>query len=269
MHRGYVQAPWGQIHYAETGRGDTVLLYPNRPRSRVVYYRLAELLASQFRVVIIDPPGFGMTDPLPQPFEVADLTTTSLTLLDALGVDRFYMSGHHTGATVCVDMAVRVPGRVMAVAPTGLLLLTDEEKRGRLDGSLWAPAAGNPSVEDGSHFQLFMKKYPPKAPEDLDFLDAWVLDTLGSDAAQRPSADAVYRYDERSHFPHIAVPTLYIQSAGPGEPGTLQRMAQAQELTPGSRLEIIEGGDVHFIHHRADEVGALLIEFFSAARATA
>lgn len=266
VHKGYVAAPWGQIHYVETGEGEPVLLYPNRPRSSVIYRRLATILAGRYRVVIIDPPGFGPSDPLAGPVEVDDLSTAVITLLDTLGIDRFRMSGHHTGAAVCVDLAVRIPERVVAIAPSGLLMLTEEERRGRLDGTLFSPAAGNPPKPDGSHLLPFLKKYPPVPPEDLAFLTDWILDTLGSEPHQRPSADAVYRYDERARLPQVKAPTLFVQSSGPGEPPTLQRMADAQALTSGSRLEIIEGGDVHFIHHRADELGALLLDFFAAAR---
>lgn len=267
MHRGYVEADWGQVHYVEAGEGETVLLYPNRPRSSVVYRRLAEILADQYRVVIIDPPGFGASDPLPPSLDVPDLSRAVLTLLDGLGIERFRMSGHHTGATVCVDLAVTVPDRVVAIVPSGFLLLTEEERRGRLDGTLSSPAAGNPPQTDGSHLQPFLKKFPPTPPEDPDFLTDWIVDTLASEPYQRASADAVYRYDERARLPKVTVPTLYIQSSGPGEPPTLQRMAEAQALTPGSRLEIIEGGDVHFVHHRADEVGRLLLNFFAEIEA--
>lgn len=261
--KGYVPAPWGQIHYVELGQGEPVLLYPNRPRSSVIYRRLADILAAEYRVVVIDPPGFGASDPLPAPLEVGDLSTAVITLLDALGIDRLRMSGHHTGATVCVDLAVRIPDRVVAIAPSGLLMLTEEERRGRLDGTLFSPAAGNPPKPDGSHLLPFLKKYPPLPPETLDFLTDWIVDTISSEPHQRPSADAVYRYDERAMLPQVKAPTLFLQSSGPGEPPTLQRMADAQALTPGSRLEIIAGGDVHFIHHRAEEVAALLIDFFA------
>lgn len=265
VHKGYVDAQWGQIHYVEMGEGEPVLLYPNRPRSSVIYRQLAAILASRYRVVIIDPPGFGPSDPLPAPVEVDDLSTAVITLLDALRIDRFRMSGHHTGAAVCVDLAVRIPDRVVAIAPSGLLMLTQAERRGRLDGTLFSPAAGNPPKPDGSHLLPFLKKYPPVPPEDLAFLTDWIVDTLASEPHQRPSADAVYRYDERARLPQVKAPTLFVQSSGPGEPPTLQRMADAQALTPGSRLEIIEGGDVHFVHHRADELGALLLDFFTAA----
>lgn len=261
--KGYVDAPWGQIHYVEAGAGEAVLLYPNRPRSSVIYRRLAAILAAQYRVLIMDPPGFGASDPLPAPLEVDDLSAAVVTLLDGLGVDRFRMSGHHTGAALCVDLAVRIPERVVAIAPSGLLMLTEVERRGRLDGSLFSPAAGNPPRADGSHLLPFLKKYPPVPPEDLDFLTDWIVDTLASEPHQRPSADAVYRYDERARLPRIQAPTLFVQSTGPGEPPTLQRMADAHALTPGSRLALIEGGDVHFIHHRADELGELLLDFFA------
>jgi pimeloyl-ACP methyl ester carboxylesterase len=265
MHRGYISAPWGQIHYAEAGRGVPVVLYPNRPRSWIIYQRLAELLAGKHRVVILDPPGCGASDPLPSPIELGDLTRATLTLMDGLGIDRAHISGHHTGATVAVDIAAYHPERALSIAPSGLLLLTAEEKAARLDGSAFSPAAGNPPKEDGSHLDTVLAKYPPKPPEDLSFINDWTIDGLVSEASQAALAMAVYRYDERSALARIAVPTLLVQSLGPGEPGSLQRMADAQRLVPGSRLEFVDGGDVHFIHHRADELAPLLLQFFTQA----
>ena len=265
MQRGYVNTPNGQIHYAEIGSGTPVVLYPNRPRSWVIYRRLAELLSVSHRVVVLDPPGCGASDPLPDPIEIADLSAVTVAVMDGLGIEKAHISGHHTGATVAVDLAARLPERVLSIAPCGLLLLSDEEKAGRLDGSAFSPAAGNPPREDGSHLQMIMKKFPPQPPEDLPFINDWIIDGLVSEAQQAALAKSVYRYDERAALPTIGVPTLFVQSLGPGEPGTLQRMAQAQGLVPGSRIVYIDGGDVHFIYHRADELGALLLVFFADA----
>lgn len=268
MRRGYVDAAWGQIHYREAGSGPAVLLYPNRPRSSVIYLRLAELLADRHRVVIIDPPGFGGSDPLEPPFEVADLTGAVVTLLDALGIERVRMSGHHTGATICVDLAATAPERVAAIAPSGFLLLTDEERQGRLTHTSPSPAYGNPPQPNGAHLLPLLKKFPPVPPEDLPFLNDWIIDGLVSEPNQVPSADAVYRYRERDMLPLISAPTLFLQSRGPGEPPTLQRSESVLDLVPGSRIEYFDGADVHFIHHRADEVAAVLLDFFANADAS-
>jgi pimeloyl-ACP methyl ester carboxylesterase len=267
MRRGYVDAAWGQVHYLEAGAGPAVLLYPNRPRSSVIYRRLAGLLATSYRTIVIDPPGFGASDPLPEGFEVAGLTASVLTLLDALGVDRVRMSGHHTGATICVDLAARHPDRVACIAPSGLLLLTDDERAGRLAGRLPAPAAGNPPQQDGSHLLPFLRKFPPQPPEDLAFLNEVIVDNLVSEPNQEPSAHAVYRYPEREHLARVRVPTLFLQSSGPGEPPTLQRAQEVLDLVPGSQLVTIDGGDVHFVHHRAPEVAQVLLDFFAKAGA--
>jgi pimeloyl-ACP methyl ester carboxylesterase len=263
MRRGYVDAPWGQIHYREAGSGPAVLLYPNRPRSSVIYLRLAELLAARHRVIIIDPPGFGGSDPLTPPFEVADLTRAALTLLDGLGIHAARVSGHHTGAAICVDLAANHPDRVAAIAPSALLLLTDEERAGRLNHTLRAPAYGNAPQENGAHLLPLLKKFPPVAPETMDFLNDWIIDGLVSEPHQVPSADAVYRYPERDYLPQVKVPTLFFQSKGPGEPPTLQRMEPLVDIVRGSRIHIVDGGDVHFIHHRADEIAPLLLSFFA------
>ncbi len=266
MHRGYAEAPWGQIHYREIGHAQApaVLLYPNRPRSGVIYERLAALLADRYHVLVIDPPGFGGSDPLPGHFEVPDLTGAVLTLLDDRGVEQVRMSGHHTGATICLDLAATHPERVVAIAPSGTLLLTDEERAGRIDGSAFAPAAGNPPREDGSHLRAYLNKFPPQGDEDLAFLNDVIIDNLVSEPHQMTSAQAVYRYPERERMTGITVPTLFVQSVGPGEPDTLQRADEVLGLIQGSRITYVHGGDVHFIHHRAAEVASVLHEFFAS-----
>ncbi len=267
MQRGYVTAPWGQIHYAETGEGTPVVLYPNRPRSWVIYQRLAGLLSGSHRVIIIDPPGCGASDAFEGTVELTDLTAATLRVMDGLGVERAHISGHHTGATIAVDLAANHPDRTLSIAPCGFLLLTEQEKKARLDGSLFSPAAGNPPQPSGAHILPMLKKFPPVPPEDLPFLNDWMIDNLTSEAAQSELAKAVYRYDEIAALPRIDRPTLLVQSTGPGEPGFLQRMSIAHELIPGSRLEFIEGGDIHFIHHRASELSVLLLDFFATADA--
>jgi pimeloyl-ACP methyl ester carboxylesterase len=269
MKRGYVDAPWGQIHYRQAGSGPAVLLYPNRPRSSVIYSRLAGLLAAHCRVLIIDPPGFGGSDPLTPPFEVPDLTRAVITLLDELGVDTVRMSGHHTGATICVDLAATHPERVAAIAPSALLLLTDEERKGRLDHTLKAPAYGNTPQENGAHLLPLLKKFPPTPPEDMGFVNDWIIDGLVSEPHQVPSADAVYRYPERDFLVQVTAPTLFFQSTGPGEPPTLQRMQPLVDVVPGSRIYLVDGGDVHFIHHRAEEMAPVLLDFFATADSSA
>jgi pimeloyl-ACP methyl ester carboxylesterase len=263
MERGYVKAPWGQLHYFETGAGpETVFLYPNRPRSIVIYRRLADILGSRYRVIAMDPPGFGMSDPLPEPFEVEDLTRASVIVLDALGVDRFFASGHHTGALIAVELAASQPDRVKAIAPCGTPLWTQEERDARTAGTAKVAASGNPPKEDGSHLLPFIKRYPPKPPEDLRFLTEWMLDTIASEPYQYPSMMAVNRYREDRRMPLVKCPTLFMRSSGPGEPATLQRAEEAAKLVPNSRVAVIDGGDVHFIHHRADEVAKLMFDVF-------
>ncbi|HEU0103415.1 MAG TPA: alpha/beta hydrolase [Mycobacteriales bacterium] len=269
MKRGYVDAPQGQIHYAEAGSGSPVVLYPNRPRSWGIYRRLAGLLADRHRVVVLDPPGCGGSDPIEGTVELADLSATTLRVMDALGIGRAHVSGHHTGATVAVDLAARHADRVLSIAPCGFLLLTDEEKARRLDGSLFSPAAGNPPQPNGAHLLPMLKKFPPTPPEDLAFLNDWMVDNLVSEAHQAELARAVYRYDEVSALGQVTAPTLFVQSTGPGEPPFLQRMDKAHALVPGSRLAFIEGGDIHFIHHRAAELAPLLLELFAGADASA
>jgi len=55
-----------QLYYEDTGRGDTVLLMPGWAGNIVEFYELRQELASGFRVIAVDLPGSGRSQPQPR-----------------------------------------------------------------------------------------------------------------------------------------------------------------------------------------------------------
>jgi pimeloyl-ACP methyl ester carboxylesterase len=184
------------------------------------------------------------------------------------------------------------PERVAALAPTGYSYRTHEERSALVREQPAAPSMHlgghkNPvSTEltsDGTHLSriwqlatsmLYHGKgapgtvmFPPEnlPSEDLEFVNDWIVAYLQSIHNQVPTLQAVRRYDPDARLPLVKAPTLVIQSTGPFEPRFLQRADMVQKLIPGSRVATIEGGDIHMIHFRAEELGAILLEFFRTA----
>src|SRR5690349_1658080 len=73
--------------------------------------RVLPLLAHERRVVAMDMLGFGMSPPVPAPQTIERVALGAFALLDALGVARAAVLGHHTGAAVALEMAAREPER--------------------------------------------------------------------------------------------------------------------------------------------------------------
>lgn len=105
-----------QIHLHEFGAGPPVLmLHGGGPGASGLsnYARNIDALATRFRVLVPDLPGYGGSSKgvnSEDPF--GDLAAAMLALLDALGIDRAHVVGNSLGGACALRMALEQPGRV-------------------------------------------------------------------------------------------------------------------------------------------------------------
>ncbi|MFI6706799.1 alpha/beta fold hydrolase [Nonomuraea sp. NPDC050478] len=193
---GYARTPLGQIHYAECGTGEPVLLLHQTPRSWDEYREVLPLLGAGHRAIAMDTLGFGASAP-PAEHTIEAYADGVLAFMDALGLETAAVAGHHTGGVIAVEVAARAPGRVSRLVLSSTPLVDAEARRRR---------EGRPQVdhvterEDGSHLvELWAGRagfYPPGRP---DLLARFVRDAL----AARPGlagghrAVAAYRMEDR------------------------------------------------------------------------
>jgi pimeloyl-ACP methyl ester carboxylesterase len=288
--RGYVDTAHGQLHYRAIGAGPAVLLMHQAGRTGAIYDRVAAVLASDFRVIAIDLPGFGASDPVPLPCTVGDVCDVVVQALDGLGIDSVHLSGHHTGAVVAGELALRHPQRARSFAPSGYPLY---RVSGEPEPSATAPGPittiGGHSVpvaaelrSDGSHllrlFQraqamLFYSKlslgqtgtvmlpFEHLEQADLQFINDFVSDGLQAISAAG-MLGAVRDYDSLSALPRLTVPTRFIESSGALEAVVCQRAQALSALVPGSDTAVIENGDIHITYTRARELSEILRSFY-------
>ena len=107
-----------------------------------------------------------------------------------------------------------------------------------------------------------MLPFEDLSPEDLAFVNDFIVDGLKAFPSGRPTLEAISRYDLEARLPLVEAPTLIIESTGDLEPALLQRAAVAQQLLPGSRIAKIPRGYIHMIDSRAGELSRILLDFF-------
>lgn len=111
------------IHVSEAGSGYPVLLlHGGGPGASGVsnYSRNIEALASQFRVIVPDLPGYGRsTKGVKRSDPFGDLAEAMLALLDALGIERAHLVGNSYGGACALRMALDQPKRVSALVLMG------------------------------------------------------------------------------------------------------------------------------------------------------
>ena len=99
MSRCLLDSRMGQVHciVAGEGAGVPLLLLHQTPRSVDEYAEVLPLLARERRVIALDTPGYGCSDRVPGQPSIADYAGAAIDVLDALGIERATVVGHHTG----------------------------------------------------------------------------------------------------------------------------------------------------------------------------
>lgn len=116
--------PSARIHYTSTGEGPPILLLHANPGDGRDFDAVIPELAERHRVLALDWPGYGRSDPPAHPdtVSVAFLERVLGEFVDALGLPPALLIGNSVGGNVAVRLAAQRPERVRAlvlVAPGG------------------------------------------------------------------------------------------------------------------------------------------------------
>lgn len=200
-----------EIRVQSLGKGPALVMCHESPRSSSALLPLAKRISDRFTCVMVDTPGFGLSDALnmARP-EIPDFAGLLLDVTEALGLDRVPYYGTHTGAAIAVDAAVQAPDRISAAILDGYAIFTAEERdrllasylpafRPALDGGLaawlWARVRDQftafpwNQVGDGSKLGF--------GPPSLEAMQRVVDDFLLAGDHYRAGYSAAFRYD---HF---------------------------------------------------------------------
>lgn len=262
VRRAFADLSCGQIHYAACGHAQAapVLLLHQSPRSWAEYRDVLPLIGRRYRCIAMDTAGFGDSAAAAAPASIEQWAGIAVELLDALGIRRAHVVGHHTGGVIAIELAAgfadRVHGLVLSSTP-----YTDEAfRRARAEGPPIDQVA--PST-DGSHLAALWKKrqafYPPRRP---DLLEAFVLDALkvGGRLEEGHRAVASYRMEDR--IAKIVQPALIVRATD--DPFAAPHAAQLQAHLPHALTVDIAGGMVPLPDQLPDAFAAAVTDFLDA-----
>ncbi|WP_049571601.1 alpha/beta fold hydrolase [Nonomuraea sp. SBT364] len=244
---GYAGTPFGQIHYAECGRGEPVLLLHQTPRSWDEYREVLPLLGRTRRAIAMDTLGFGASARPPE-HSIEAYARGVLALMDALGLDTAAIAGHHTGGIVAIEAAGLAPGRVSRLVLSSTPLIDAEARRARRDRP---PVDHVEEGADGSHLTALWAGragfYPPDRP---DLLARFVRDALAvwPDVELGHRAVAAYRMEDRLGL--VRCPVLCVGASA--DPYAFPELEALAGRLPGARTAVIEGGMVPLEYQAAE-----------------
>lgn len=262
IRRAFADLADGQIHFAASGsqQAPAVLLLHQTPRSWAEYRHVLPLLGRHYRVIAMDTMGFGDSAAPPWPASIERWAGVAAQLLDALGIARAHLVGHHTGGVIALELAAALPHRVH-----GLVLSSTPYT----NAAFRLERATRPAIDhvepssDGSHLAALWRKrqgfYPAGRPE---LLEAFVSDALKArgelDDGHR--AVAAYRMEERITLVHA--PTLLIRA--PADPFASKHAAELQIHLPHARLVEIDGGMVPLPDQLPEAFANAVLEFLDS-----
>jgi pimeloyl-ACP methyl ester carboxylesterase len=254
MKKAYANTPSGQIHYLTEGEGRPLLLLHQLPLSSDEYREMIPAIGKRFQALCIDIPGYGHSDEPDRYYTIEDYASSVIQFLDALNIGKASIVGTHSGAAISVEVAAAYPERVDRLILNGCPYLPPEERKARLADPKYDPMK---IEKDGSHLIKIWEKARGWSPHsDPLYWHRWVVDCLNS--GERDAHQALFRYEMEKRLPLIKCPILLIYGT---EDFLYSRMKDTEELIPGCKTKVIEGGGFILGYERAGEFSEAILEF--------
>ena len=261
IRRGYADTSRGQVHYAEcvpppgSSRLPVVLLHQT-PRSWDEYREVLPLLGRTHRAIAMDTIGFGASAAI-RDHRIETYASVVVEFLDALGLRRVALAGHHTGGLVAIEAAARAPERVAALV---LSSTPHYDAAGRVRASARPPVDQVTERPDGSHLaELWRRRqgfYPPGRP---DLLTRLVRDALAAGPAAEAGHQACRRYRLKDRAGYVRCPVLCLGASA--DPFAFPDTEPLAARFPQARVVVIEGGMVPLMEQRPKEVVETISRF--------
>ncbi|CAM5275938.1 Haloalkane dehalogenase [Streptomyces alboniger] len=156
------------------------------------------------RAIAMDTVGYGASAK-PGPHSVERFADGVGDLVEALGLDRFHLVGHHTGGVIAVEVAARFQDRVASLMLSATAFVDDEKRgggggHGRVDHVDAKP--------DGSHLrELWDRRRGFYQPGEEAALTRYVIDALTVLDRVEEGRESLRRYAMEPRLPHITART--------------------------------------------------------------
>lgn len=232
---GYAETPLGQIHYREAGTGSPVILLHESPISGKVYEAALGKVGRRVRAIAPDTPGYGASDPPPQPLSIAGYAERLVLFLGTLGLERVALVGNHTGGSIAIQIAADHPDLVHSLVVLGCPLYDQEESQHQLQNYL-EPFTLSTS---GSHLEWVWNRYKHiwGADSPLELLHMATTEFLRTADRYDWAYQAAFRFDAAKVLPHVICPTLFLVTEGDI---LRNKNEKAVALSPHAEGKIIE-----------------------------
>ena len=235
----FVQANGLVIHFSDSGPRDAPpLVFINSLGTDFrIWSEVAEILAQNFRIVLYDKRGHGLSESGPDKAEMADYARDLAALLDSLGVVRATIVGLSIGGLIAQELYRQRPELFasLVLCDTAAKIGTDESWDRRIGE---VELGGLDAIADSILERWFTADFRARQKAELAGMRAMLTRTPVD--GYLAACGALKRADLRPYAGRIEAPTLCLVGDQDGStPVSLVKETAA--LISGSRFEVIEG----------------------------
>ncbi len=218
--KAYAPGRYGQMHYrivtpAEAASQPPLLCLHQTPSNSRQWEPIQPYLARNRVVVAPDTPGYGMSDPPPEPAEIGDYAEAMFEFMEhlanrgILAPGLFDVLGYHTGSITATEMARQDSQRVRRCVLFGLAAYPEDIRAQRLDRlSERFPPPDRTLRHVEKLWSLIGRLADPAIPAEE--LHVGMADALRLGKRLPWGYIAVYRYDFLGAMAEVSQPVLVV-----------------------------------------------------------
>jgi pimeloyl-ACP methyl ester carboxylesterase len=238
MLKGYVQTAEGQLHYRTAGTGEPpLLLLHQSPMSSEEFEAVLPLLSESRRCIAVDLMGHGASDEMAYEYSIEDYTRSIVEFMDALEINRACVIGHHTGASIAVELAASQPARVSRLVLSGCPVWGREKWQKYLE----LPTIRETTLDTEGDFLRYRWHIYQTMSQSSD-PENWLKPLILGLRARYSAYDAhraVAEYAVLERLPLIQCPTLLLSG---DRDEFYQDLETTRDMIPDAKIGAIEGG---------------------------
>lgn len=249
--------------FRDHGRGAPLLLIHGVGMQSAAWGPQIEALGKTHRVIAVDMPGHGQSDPLPEGSQLPDYVAWASDVVQTLDLGAVSVAGHSMGALIAGGLAVEHPELTLRVA----LLNGVYRRDAAASAAVIARAA---EIRSGKiDFETPLARWFGDAPEDLAArtqVAGWLkaVDPDGYATAYTAFAHGDSAYAEQYH--DISCP--FLAMTGDGDPNSTPAMSHAMAEQAQQGKAVILEGHRHLVNLTApDAVSAHLAAWLKLSTA--
>ena len=237
---------------------DTILMLHGLAESSAAWYAWVPHLARRFRIVRPDMRGFGDSTAMPADYawSLDTIVNDFISLMDALGIERFHVVAAKIGGTAARRLASRFPDRVITLTVAGTPAPYRDTVAARAEA--WSKEIQKDGIESWAR-RTMAGRLGDDFPEEgvawwVKLMGRTTLSSLLGSVLPIPSTDI------RADLPKIKCPTLVITTPGSGL-GSVEETKAWQQQIPNSRLLVLPGNSYHVAASHADRCARETLDF--------